>query len=185
MSYLRPYSLQPKELRLSALDSWLQHVFHLIRDNHILSMRRPSITPSNSIQSFTNCLKELGSEDDPQTPAQTIMMYFDSMVPPSMQEESFHRGAQMLRKEQLFCDNLDMFPTFFSLFWKPSYKLLNIPTIGKNLDRVLILENLLWKISEGNPAQQWNISVESAKFRLFDQESLGIEESYLTKRILR
>ena len=46
MSYLRPFSLQPKDLRLSALDCWLQHVFRLMRDSQVLAMRVPPRSPS-------------------------------------------------------------------------------------------------------------------------------------------
>ena len=50
MSYVRPYSLQPKELRLTALESWLKHVFRLIRDNMIIMNSRSFVaTPSPSL----------------------------------------------------------------------------------------------------------------------------------------
>ena len=43
--------------------------------------------------------------------AEVLDNYVKSFLPASLQEESFHRGAQMLRKE-LYCD---MFPRYKNL----------------------------------------------------------------------
>lgn len=106
MSYVRPYSLQPKDLRQTALESWLRHVFHLIRDNHILSNRqRPPTTPStpDAVANWDWQAASASGNGSVQARSQWLTAYFDSMVPKSMQEEAFHKGAQMLRKEELYC----------------------------------------------------------------------------------
>ena len=59
MSYLRPLSLQPGSLKQAALDAWLQHLLHLIRDSQIISRGKPVLSPS--IQSLEDCLKVLVS----------------------------------------------------------------------------------------------------------------------------
>ena len=43
--------------------------------------------------------------------AEVLDNYVKSFLPASLQEESFHRGAQMLRKELYF----DMFPRYKNL----------------------------------------------------------------------
>ena len=76
---------------------------------------------SPSVQSFSNSLKVLRNFDDSDDAgdgccnikeltmnldAEMLDAYVKSFLPASLQEESFHRGAQMLRKELYF----DMFP---------------------------------------------------------------------------
>ena len=75
---------------------------------------------SPSIQSFSNSLKVLRNFDESDDAgdgfncmeltmnldAEMLDAYVKSFLPASLQEESFHRGAQMLRKELYF----DMFP---------------------------------------------------------------------------
>lgn len=181
MSYVRPYSLQPKELKLTALDSWLKHVFSLIRDNSILNNRATVTTPS----SYLN-VSDCDLESPSQSLSQRITYYFEALVPKQLQEEVFHHGAQMLRKEEfaLHCcaGLLDMFAPYFQLFWKPSHKFLNIPSIADSFDRVTVLEDLISKAGAG--ASDQHGTPEVAKFRLFDH-SLSLEESYLMKRALR
>ena len=73
---------------------------------------------SPSIQSFSASLKVLRNFDESDgggrnsteltmnLDAEMLDAYVKSFLPASLQEESFHRGAQMLRKELYF----DMFP---------------------------------------------------------------------------
>lgn len=78
-----------------------------------------------------------------------------------------------------------MFAPFFCLFWKPFYKLLNIPSLADDQDRIAVLESLVRKSGASTlTADEATTEVESAKFRLFDH-SLSMEESYLMKRVLR
>ena len=200
MSYLRPFIITPKELRLSALDAWLQHVFHLIRDNQILSLhRKPPITPSCSTQSFDTILQSILLPSTPQDPSgktkdgvshtNDILSYLDLFMPISMQEEAFHRGTQMVRKEELFCGQFDMYASLFYLFWRKEFRLLNIPQLSNSQDRISVLEHLLRTseiASETAPKSvHGGLQLENVKFRMFETESLNIEESYLMKRVLR
>ena len=191
MSYLRPFIITPKELRLTALDAWLQHVFHLIRDNQILSLnRKPSITPSSSTQSFDNILHSILLSSTPaDSNFNEILGYLDLFMPISMQEEAFHRGTQMVRKEELFCGQFDMYASFFYLFWRKEFRLLNIPQLCASQDRISVLEHLI-RTSEtssvnNNLKSKKDLQLENVKFRMFEKDSLNIEESYLMKRVLR
>lgn len=56
MSYLRPLNLQPDSLRQCALDAWLRHLLHLIRDNQIISRGKP-LALSPSFHLLEDCLK--------------------------------------------------------------------------------------------------------------------------------
>ena len=153
MSYLRPFNPTPKDLQLTALDSWLQHVFHLIRDNQILSLnRKPVITPSASIQSFEENLQPVifftntsdTTKSNNNNPVfKDILRYVDSFMPISMQEEAFQHGTQMVRKEELFCGLYDLYTPFFYLFWRQEFQLLNIPHLCAPHDRISVLEHIL------------------------------------------
>ena len=197
MSYLRPFTLTPKELRLTALDAWLQHIFHLIRDNQILSLhRKPTITPSSSTQSFDNIMQSLllsstcsqvSVKDKNNSPFEDIFSYLDLFMPISMQEEAFHRGTQMVRKEELFCGQFDMYASFFYLFWRKEFRLLNIPQLSASQDRIAVLEHLIRKDDRASQTSRKtdSLQLENVKFRMFETDSLNIEESYLMKRVLR
>ena len=197
MSYLRPFTLTPKELRLTALDAWLQHIFHLIRDNQILSLhRKPTITPSSSTQSFDNIMQSLllsstcsqvSAKDKNSSPFEDIFSYLDLFMPISMQEEAFHRGTQMVRKEELFCGQFDMYASFFYLFWRKEFRLLNIPQLSASQDRIAVLEHLIRKDDRASQTSRKtdSLQLENVKFRMFETDSLNIEESYLMKRVLR
>ena len=197
MSYLRPFTLTPKELRLTALDAWLQHIFHLIRDNQILSLhRKPTITPSSSTQSFDNIMQSLllsstcsqvSAKDKNSSPFEDIFSYLDLFMPISMQEEAFHRGTQMVRKEELYCGQFDMYASFFYLFWRKEFRLLNIPQLSASQDRIAVLEHLIRKDDRASQTSRKtdSLQLENVKFRMFETDSLNIEESYLMKRVLR
>lgn len=107
----------------------------------------------------------------------------DYLLPRSMQEEVFHRGAQVLRQEQLLevastGGGHDLFVPFFQLFWRSDFQLLNLPGMSSSSDRTRVLENLAENLRDGP-------SPEVAKFRMFDNQTLTLEESYFLKRALR
>ena len=102
------------ELKLTALDSWLKHVFSLIRDNSILNNRLTVTTPSEHWR-----MEDDFGNDCNKCLSVRITEYFEALVPKQLQEEVFHHGAQMLRKEEfaLHCcaGLLDMFAPYFQV----------------------------------------------------------------------
>ena len=56
-----------------------------------------------------------------------LSRYLDGLLPTGVQEEAFHRGAQLLRKESLY---FDMFPLFFCLLWRGDFKHLELPPVA-------------------------------------------------------
>ena len=187
MSYLRPLSLQPQGLRQSAMDAWNAHLIQLIRDAQILCRR-----PSPSIQSFSDSLKVLRNFDESDggknvtasLDAEALHAYVERFLPASVQEESFHRGAQLLRKEL----DSDMFPRYFRLLWKPHFRHLDLPPIADADQRISTLDFIVDAFAGGRQEAK-KVSqrglVETAKFRLFETSEVGIEEAYLLKRVAR
>ena len=104
-----------------------------------------------------------------------------------MQEEAFHRGTQMVRKEELFCGQFDMYASFFYLFWRKEFRLLNIPQLSASQDRISVLEHLIRTADNATnkPLVKKSLQLKNVKFRLFEKDTLNIEESYLMKRVLR
>ncbi|TRY70234.1 hypothetical protein TCAL_04848 [Tigriopus californicus] len=191
MSYLRSLNLQPESLKQTCLDVWMQHVIRLIRDEQIILRGKLPELSSPSCQSFSGALKVLHSFKSDQMgqasnkniiidpPA--LARYLNAHLPPSVQEESFHRGANLVKKELFF----DMFPPYFGLLWRPSFHFLDLPPIRELSDRVFVLDLLTTSPAEGTSEEHPLGSIETAKFRLFDTCELNIEESYLMKRVLR
>ena len=112
----------------------------------------------------------------------SLSRHLDALLPLSVQEEAFHKGAHLLKKELYF----DMFPLYFCLLWKPEFRHLDLPPLGDPQDRIAALEFL----TSGNDVvgechSECYPRVESAKFRLFETSEISIEESYLMNRILR
>lgn len=194
MSYLRPLNLQPPSLKQSALNNWLHHILHLIRDNQIISRGKPAILSPT----YEGCLKVLnfyqnepclddllyhhgkhggGLSNPILLNSSKLLDYLDRFLPVSYQEEAFHRGAQMLRKEVFLSG--DMFPVYFCLLWRSSFRHLDIPPVQGVEDRITVLDYL-----SNRPPGDCS-STESAKFRILESTEVSIEESYLLKRILR
>ena len=195
MSYLRPLSLQPQGLRQSAMDAWNAHLIQLIRDAQILCRcRRSGASPS--IQSFSDSLKVLRNFDESDggkdltthLDAEALHAYVERFLPASVQEESFHRGAQLLRKEL----DSDMFPRYFRLLWKPHFRHLDLPPISEADHRIATLDFIVDSFAGGRQGAK-KVShddaaggfLETAKLRLFETCEIGIEESYLLKRVAR
>ena len=108
-----------------------------------------------------------------------LSRYLDALLPRSLQEEAFHRGAQMLRNELCLFD--DAFPVLFCLLWRNRFHHLDLPLIADKEDRVSVLEFL----TSDSASNEERGKIVSAKFRLFETSDLDIQESYLMKRILR
>ena len=203
MSYLRPLYLQPPTLRQSAQDAWLHHLLNLIRENQIICHRRPSLPSPDFFEADVHFLQQTETETESRTidsasgwfrfngkivhvDSNRLSAHLDKFMPIAIQEECFHRGAQMLRKE-LFL--FDAFPLYFRLLWRPEFRHLDIPPILDSENRASILNFLA---SSGFRTRQDDaeyeqdlVALESAKFRLFEHSEIDIEESYLMKRILR
>ncbi len=189
MSYLRPFELQPKKLRMSTQDAWLHHIFRQISDHHIWS-RRPNniITEVAALESYEATLKSVldnnsdyNNRKGKSEVTKDMKDYLDDLLPRMLQEEIFHYGVHMCKKEEVL---FDMFPMFFKQFWRPDFKHLHLPLVQNPSERLPVLEHLLSQC-ERHPGGATEAT--SVKFRLMDakQSKLSLEESYLTKRIWR
>jgi len=161
MSYLRkPLKLQPPRLEVSASQSWTRHVLNVLRHHrHFFADHL--------------CLRTL---------RQVLGDYLGTYIPHVLEEELFHRGLVLLSREVWQeADPLipDMFVLYMFVFYRPDMKQLEVPALSKHSDRVTVLD-LLYNL--GTPHGHL---VTQAKFKMFDQVDLSIEESYLTKRVLR
>lgn len=113
--------------------------------------------------------------------------YLEGKVPLSLQEDLFQHGAAMLRNEAVgdpyisFDDLLtpDMFVLYMFVTYQSEIKSLEIPELSRQADRVTTLD-LLYNV--GTP---YGHNLKTAKFRMFESPAISIEESYLTKRVLR
>merc|ERR1712106_1080259 len=103
-------------------------------------------------------------------------------VPPSVEEELFHHGLVMLKKEVWEGDDFlspDMFVLYMFVFYKPQMKHLEVPGLSRHADKVTVLDLLY------NLGAQHGHSLQSAKIKMFEHPEISIEENYLTKRVLR
>merc|ERR1711892_988881 len=103
-------------------------------------------------------------------------------VPPSVEEELFHHGLVMLKKEVWEGDDFlspDMFVLYMFVFYKPQMKHLEVPGLSRHADKVTVLD-LLYNLG----AQHGHL-LQSAKIKMFEHSKISIEENYLTKRVLR
>ncbi len=125
------------------------------------------------------------------SPMPDLSSYLASMLPVSLQEEAFHRGALLLRKESVYFD--DLFPYFFCLLWRREFRTLDLPPISDQEDRVAVLDVLANSYVESDydtfddddDEYSERGGTRTAKFRLFESADVSIEESYLLKRALR
>lgn len=174
MSFLRPLHLHPTRLEQTALDAWILHLLQLIRHHHLHTAQIRSLKESLSYDNFGGVLNESNKEKCCSKPV-SLATYLDNLLPRQIQEELLHRGAQLLRRDLYN----DLFPTFFCLIWRSDFRLLHLSNIPATVDKITILDFLEKKTNREVHR------TESAKFRLFDNEGLSIEESYLMKRVLR
>ncbi len=114
-----------------------------------------------------------------------LSRYLDSLLPISVQEEAFHRGAQLLRKAEILYNADVVFPIFFCLLWRHQFRHLDAPPVASPEDRVVVLDRMA--ATAAAAAADGSSATETARIRLFEPESSGglvelsIEESYLTK----
>jgi hypothetical protein len=176
MRYLRPLKLQPKSLRVSAQESWLRHLFSRIRNQTILSRSSGQLKRDISL----DFLPELPDDDFCGTGEGSIADYLDGLVPLSFQEDLFHLGGHLLKQDEV---SFDMFPVFFNCLWRSEFLHLHLPVIQDPSHRLSILERLL-SSCEGDGQV---VRLTSLKHRLQDVKcpQLSLEESYITKRVLR
>merc|ERR1740128_919419 len=103
-------------------------------------------------------------------------------VPPSVEEELFHHGLVMLKKEVWEGDDFlspDMYVMYMIVCYKPQMKHLEVPGLSQHADRVTVLD-LLYNLG----AQHGHL-LQSAKIKMFEHSKISIEANYLTKRVLR
>jgi len=161
MSYLRPLKLQPARLEVAASLSWTKYVLSLLRQHrHFFSDHV--------------CLRAL---------RQVLGDHLAIHTPHVLEEELFHRGLALLNREVWGCqgDSLtpDMFVLYMFVFYKPDMKQLEVPSLSRHADRVTVLD-LLYNLGTPHGHQ-----LTQAKIKMFDRPEISIEESYLTKRVLR
>jgi len=160
MSYLRPLKLQPARLEVAASLSWTKYVLSLLRQH----------------RHFFNdhvCLRAL---------RQVLGDHLAIHTPHVLEEELFHRGLALLNREVWQQgDSLtpDMFVLYMFVFYKPDMKQLEVPSLSRHTDRVTVLD-LLYNLGTPHGHQ-----LTQAKIKMFDRPEISIEESYLTKRVLR
>jgi len=116
-----------------------------------------------------------------------LFEYMDLRVPPTIQDDLFLQGSMLLKNENLqqpylSLDDLitpDMFVLYMFVNYKSEMKHLEIPEINRQTDRVTVLDILY---NMGTPYGHYT---KTLKIQMFDSPNLSIEESYLTKRVLR
>jgi len=160
MSYLRPLKLQPARLEVAASLSWTKYVLSLLRQHrHFFSDHV--------------CLRLL---------RQVLGDHLTVHTPHVLEEELFHRGLSLLGREvwqQGDALTPDMFVLYMFVFYKPDMKQLEVPSLSRHADRVTVLD-LLYNLGTPHGHQ-----LTQAKIKMFDRPEISIEESYLTKRVLR
>jgi len=161
MSYLRrPLKLQPPRLEVAASQSWTKHVLNILRHHrHFFADHM--------------CLRVL---------RQVLGDHLSCHIPHVLEEELFHKGLVLLTREVWHeGDPLmpDMFVLYMFVFYRADMKQLEIPALSKHTDRVTVLD-LLYNLGTPHGHQ-----VTQAKIKMFDHADISIEESYLTKRVLR
>jgi len=160
MSYLRPLKLQPARLEVAASLSWTKYVLSLLRQHrHFFSDHV--------------CLRAL---------RQVLGDHLALHTPHVLEEELFHRGLALLGREvwqQGDALTPDMFVLYMFVFYKPDMKQLEVPSLSRHTDRVTVLD-LLYNLGTPHGHQ-----LTQAKIKMFDRPEISIEESYLTKRVLR
>jgi len=116
-----------------------------------------------------------------------LQEFLDGRIPSSLREDLFQHGLALLRNEALgdpflsFDDLLtpDMFVLYMFVNYQPEIKSLEIPELNRQVDKVTVLD-LLYNL--GTP---YGHQTKSLKFQMFESPTISIEESYLTKRVLR
>jgi len=159
MSFLRPVKLQPMRLEVAASQAWTQFVLTVLRKHrHFFADHA--------------CLRTIRTK---------LGEYIKFKVPPSVEEELFHHGSMLLKKEVWNEDDLspDMFVLYMFVFYKPQMKHLEIPGLTRHADKVTVLD-LLYNLG----AQHGHL-LETVKIKMFENHKISIEENYLTKRVLR
>ena len=79
---------------------------------------------------------------------------------------------------------------YFCLTWRPHFRHLDLPPISDTNHRIATLNFIATAFSEEKTAHDADsmspqLLIETAKFRLFETCEIGIEESYILKRIVR
>jgi len=160
MSFLRPVKLQPMRLEVAASQAWTQFVLKVLRKHrHFFADHA--------------CLRTIRTK---------MGEHLKCRVPPSVEEELFHHGLVMLKKEVWEGDDFlspDMFVLYMFVFYKPQMKHLEVPGLSRHADKVTVLDLLY------NLGAQHGHSLQSAKIKMFEHPEISIEENYLTKRVLR
>jgi len=116
-----------------------------------------------------------------------LFEYMDLRVPPTIQDDLFLQGSMLLKNENLqdpylSLDDLitpDMFVLYMFVNYKSEMKHLEIPEINRQVDRVTVLDILY------NMGTPYGHHTKTLKIQMFESPSLSVEESYLTKRVLR
>ena len=152
--------LQPARLEVAASLSWTKYVLSLLRQHrHFFSDHV--------------CLRAL---------RQVLGDHLALHTPHVLEEELFHRGLALLGREvwqQGDALTPDMFVLYMFVFYKPDMKQLEVPSLSRHTDRVTVLD-LLYNLGTPHGHQ-----LTQAKIKMFDRPEISIEESYLTKRVLR
>lgn len=109
--------------------------------------------------------------------SQLLSNFSDALLAPGLQEHLFYAGVHLLQRDEV---NEDLMGPFFRCFWKSHFATLHLPVILDAEERVRVLEHLVCFGSD--------LRVTCFKHRLQDVKNpprLGLEESYVTKRLLR
>ena len=153
--------LQPGRLEVAASLSWTRYVLSLLRQHR---------------HYFADhvCLRAL---------RQVLGDHLQDHAPPVLEEELFHRGLALLVREAWNhpTDQLtpDMFVLYMFVCYRPDMKQLEVPALARHADRITVLD-LLYNLGSPHGHQ-----VAQVRIKMFDQPDISIEESYLTKRVLR
>ena len=123
MSYSRPVQLQPKSLEVAASQSWTQFMLKVLRKHR---------------HSFADhvCLRTIRTK---------LGEYLDGKVPVSVEEDLFHHGLAMLKKEVWGSDNFsspDMYVLYMFVLYKPQMQHLEVPGLSQHADKVTVLDLL-------------------------------------------
>ena len=123
MSFLRPVKLQPLRLEVAASQSWTQCVLTVLRQHQHL---------------FADhlCLRTIRTK---------LVEYLKLKVPASIEEDLFHQGLVMLKKEVWGGDDIlspDMFVLYMFVHYKPQMKHLEVTELSRHADKVTVLDLL-------------------------------------------
>lgn len=162
MSYLRPVKLQPARLEVAASQAWTRFLLSVLsKHKHFFSSRV--------------CLRNIRAR---------LESHLAATVPPVVEENLFHSGLELLRRDCGAADHSDpavpdTFVLYMFVLYKPSFKQLEVPSLCSHQDRVTLLDLMY------NVGAQHGHSLATVKLKMFEQPNISIEENYLTKRVLR